>query len=137
MNDNGKNENEEDSSQRPVVYRYTRAQALEDGFLVDLSQLAREAGFKFPVAVTDGVWKIINAPGPLEAVGQSWRGRAWDMLFVLRLEIRRGGNSDEVHFAPLFKRERGGPAVPVKMWSKCGPGDTPAPVITIMLEGED
>ncbi len=44
-----------------VISTYTRAQGIEDGMLVDLStgelgQLAREAGFKVPVAVTAAVF---------------------------------------------------------------------------------
>ncbi len=35
---------------------YTRAQALDDGFLVDVSELAKEAGFRFPVALTRAAW---------------------------------------------------------------------------------
>ena len=39
----------------PVLSVYTRAQAIEDGFLVDVSETAREAGFRIPVAVTRSV----------------------------------------------------------------------------------
>ena len=41
---------------------YTRAQAIEDGVLVDVSESAREAGFKFPVAVTRTVWDCYVVP---------------------------------------------------------------------------
>ena len=40
----------------PVLSAYTRAQAIEDGILVDVSETAREAGFRIPVAVTRTVW---------------------------------------------------------------------------------
>lgn len=30
----------------PVVFSYTRAQAIEDGVLVDVSEMAKEAGIK-------------------------------------------------------------------------------------------
>lgn len=50
-----------------VIHAYTRAQAIEDGVLVDLSDLAREAGFRFPVAVTLGVWAVLNPTKELEA----------------------------------------------------------------------
>jgi hypothetical protein len=32
-----------------LIYSYTRAQAIADGVLVDVSELAREAGFRFPL----------------------------------------------------------------------------------------
>ena len=41
----------------PVIMSYTRAQALEDGVLVDAGPLAREAGFHWPVALTRAVWE--------------------------------------------------------------------------------
>ena len=45
----------------PVIFAYTRAQAIEDGILVDVSETAREAGFRIPVAVTRTVWDRIVA----------------------------------------------------------------------------
>ena len=39
----------------PVIYTYTRAQAIEDGVLVDVSTLAAEAGIRYPTAVTRGL----------------------------------------------------------------------------------
>ena len=39
-----------------VIYTYTRAQALEDGVLVDVSEMAKEAGVRFPVALTATVY---------------------------------------------------------------------------------
>ena len=47
-----------------MVAVYTRDQAIEDGFLVDVSAMAREAGFKWPVAVTRRVWDEIVTPDP-------------------------------------------------------------------------
>lgn len=120
-----------------VISVYTRAQAIEDGVLVDLSDLAREAGFKFPLAVTQGVWAVLNPTKELEAAGQDMKGRAWDMLTILRHAIRGALRTDEVRFAPLFLREPGQRVEPVEMWAKCGPGDDAEPVITVMFNGED
>ena len=120
-----------------VIHAYTRAQAIEDGVLVDLSDLAREAGFRFPVAVTQGVWAVLNPTKELEAAGQDMAGRAWDMLAILSHGIRSASRTDEVRFAPLFMREPGQKAELVEMWAKCGPGDDAEPVITVMLKGED
>ncbi len=120
-----------------VIHAYTRAQALEDGVLIDLSDVAREAGFKFPVAVTQGVWAVLDPTKELEAVGQDLTGRAWDMLTILRHAIRRASDTDEIHFAPLFLREPGKMVEHVEMWAKCGPGDDAEPVITVMLRGEN
>ena len=39
-----------------VISTYTRAQAIEDGVLIDAGAMAREAGFKWPVALTTAAW---------------------------------------------------------------------------------
>ena len=41
----------------PVISEYSRAQAIEDGVLVDVSETAREAGIRFPLALTRAVWE--------------------------------------------------------------------------------
>ena len=58
---------------------YTRAQAIEDGILVDVSETAREAGFKIPVAVTRAVWdSLVALPEGYQGF-QDERGRLWDV----------------------------------------------------------
>jgi len=120
-----------------VISAYSRASALEDGVLVDISRLAREAGFKYPVAVTQGVWGVLNPTDGLKAAGQDLNGRTWDLLAILRHAIRSASSTDAVHFAPLFLRESGQKIEPIQMWGKSGPGDDGEPVITVMLKGED
>ncbi|MDA9101163.1 hypothetical protein N9K06_00655 [Omnitrophica bacterium] len=118
-----------------VVFKYTRKQAIEDGVLVDITELAREAGVCHPVevAVTRAVFEVLD---DTKVAGQDFTGRAWDMLMVMCLQARASKGS-EIYFAPLFALEGKREPVPVRMWSKCGPGDNREPVITIMLEGED
>jgi hypothetical protein len=121
---------------------YTRRQAIEDGVLVDLMQpetlgLVREAGFRFPVAMTTTAFcaTVGELDTPLPA-GQDLQGRLWDVLWMLKLAIKssKPGN-DRVSFSVVVwdgKRRN-----KVNLWSLCGPGDRCEPVITIMLEGED
>ncbi len=116
-----------------IVFRYTRQEALEDGVLIDLSDTAKEAGFRFPLAVTQGVFAILNNT---DAPGQDLKGRSWDMLMIFRKYARRT-NGNVIRFAPLFLMPDSKKPKPVQMWAKCGPGDDAEPVITIMLEGED
>ena len=40
-----------------VIYQYTRAQAIEDGMLIDVTETAREAGITIPTALTAAVWE--------------------------------------------------------------------------------
>ena len=137
-----------------VISSYSRADAIEDGELIDISELAREAGLKYPVAVSRGVYAILapwddgregDHSGPKEGqalygLGQSFAGRAWDLLAILLYEVRQGQRGQRVDFAPLFlmghKWTQDRP-MPVKMYAMCGPGDTAEPVITVMLPEED
>jgi len=121
------------------ISSYSRRQAIEDGVLVDLMQeetagLVREAGFKFPVAMTSGAWEA--AIGPIAGKlpdGQDLKGRLWDVLWMLKIAIRA--------IRPLattridFQVRVSGRLVP--LYSVVGPGDDAEPVITILLPGED
>ena len=138
MNTNG--QNLEDVFGEPIAV-YTRRQAIEDGVLVDLMQpetvsLVREAGFKFPVAMTAGAFvaTVAEIGQPLPE-GQDIQGRVWDVLWMLACAIRAAGSTDRVKFRVSVWNGRR--ADEVKLWSLCGPGDDGAPVVTIMLEGED
>ena len=122
----------------PVIFRYTRAQALEDGVLVDLTAWSRDAGFVVPVACTRTVWdRWIVPPEETRELGQSERGRAHDVLWVLFVMIKKsksaGARIDfEVMFLQTPQRHRR-----VRLKAICGPGDNAEPVITIMTPEED
>lgn len=121
-----------------VIHAYTRKQALEDGVLVDLGALAKEAGFRWPVAVTRAVYERVLQPSKtVKQEGQSFTGRAWDMLTILRLEARKAGAGCEVRFAPLFVTRPGQPPEAVPLKAVSGPGDDGEPVITVMMPDED
>ena len=120
-----------------IIYAYTRAQAIEDGVLIDVSSVAKEAGIKFPVALTSTVWgEYVEVPEGVSC--QDERGRLWDILWMLRCNARRGG--DTLFFKLYVRnhnRERLNSRDLVTLKAVCGPGDTPEPVITIMLPDED
>ena len=71
-----------------VISVYTKAQALDDGILVDISDTteAKEAGFKAPVVVTRHLWNTIEAG--LTTVGQDLKGRLWDLCFMAATAFR-------------------------------------------------
>jgi hypothetical protein len=129
----------------PIIFSYTRAQAIEDGVLVDLTgqdesaKLVREAGFKLPVAMTATAFS--EAVGPIGSelpAGQSWRGRLWDVLMLLRHAVALNRNTDRVNFQVSVDVDGTGQnRKTVKLWALVGPGDTADPLLTIMLEGED
>jgi hypothetical protein len=50
--------------QADLIHRYTRADAIRDGVLIDVSVVAREAGVRYPVALTRAVWERCVAVPP-------------------------------------------------------------------------
>lgn len=126
----------------PVIYTYTRAQAMEDGVLVDVTTMAKEAGIKFPVAVTQRLHDDLITPTAIEQKhGQDHDGRLWDVLWMFRCAAR-SISGDRMLYPVIFAREIPGrddrlKQETVKLKAVIGPGDTPDPVITIMLPDED
>jgi hypothetical protein len=122
----------------PVIYAYTRSQALADGVLVDFSDLAREAGFRVPLAVTEAVYKEYLDPSQaLVDEGQSRKGRVWDLLQVLHFAAAVSPDRDTVYFKVLFVLTPGCPPEPIELKAICGPGDDGSPVLTVLLPNED
>lgn len=120
-----------------VIYSYTRAQAIEDGVLIDVSERGKEAGIKYPVAVTSAVWnEYVEVPEGMEAEGQSIDGRLWDVLFMFTYAARRHNGGPELLYR-LGVRNQPGHTSTITLKAICGPGDNGEPVITIMLQNED
>lgn len=120
-----------------VISIYTRKQALDDGVLIDVSEMAKEAGFKVPVAVTTGVLNEVIVPNPLAAeMGQSEEGRMWDVLWMARRAVTRlNRDKNTIHYRILVFDPPKHDYVDLKM--AIGPGDHFEPVITIMMPYED
>jgi len=125
-----------------VIYRYTRAQAIQDGVLVDVSETAREAGFRWPVAMTSAAWADCvawSAEDSHRQVYQDESGRLCDVLWMAFNAIRRapGGTQMEYQFHRVPRDVRSVEAQLTRLKLVAGPGDAGEPVITIMLPGED
>ena len=132
-----------------LVFSYMRRQAIADGVLVDVSKLAAEAGFRYPVAVTAAVWaECVTVPEGV--TGQDETGRLWDVLNVLRVAIANKVavpryalpgqtlDGERVDFAVHVRKDNseGDPPL-VSLYAPCGPGDNGEPVVTVMLPSED
>jgi hypothetical protein len=140
---------------------YTRRQAIEDGVLVQLSgpgyqgdpwvpAMVAEAGFRYPVAMT--ATAFCRYVAPLEGDGeelvpcQDIKGRLWDVLWMLKLAIRRiQAPRPILHFSlrvvpnvPANYAKSNPPrAKIVHLKAVCGPDDDGSPCLTIMLPEED
>jgi hypothetical protein len=139
-----------------MIDSYTRAQAIEDGVLVDVGTIAQEIGYRVPIAITAELWGMISTLP--EGSPDSLDGRLWDLLFLGMSAIRRASSknydassknydassknydasskSQEILYK--FFLDEGNVRnniVAVKM--HIGSGDNGEPAITIMLPHED
>lgn len=124
-----------------TVSSYSRTQAIADGVLVDVSALARETGFRIPVAVTSGVWADCVAWTDADSerqAAQDENGRLWDLLWTGGLAAKRARGAQRIAFE-LHRVPRGGHGTqpqPVVLNLHIGPGDNAEPVITILMTDE-
>ncbi len=126
-----------------VIYSYTRAQAIDDGVLIDATEMARDAGFKWPVALTVAAWSDCVAWSDADnerQVYQDQSGRLWDVLFMASFAVRTANNANRQLQFDLQRIPRNGRSTTSQRLTLkliLGPGDGGEPVITIMLPGED
>ena len=102
---------------------YTREDALADGALVDVTAWASSgpdgmlSGFRCPVALTRALWNVIDLGNgdnyPTEEKNLTWRvrarrrgestrGRAHDVLWMLRCASARSADTDRLRFSVLM-----------------------------------
>lgn len=118
------------------IHTYTRAEALADGVLFDVTEMAREAGFRVPVALTDSVWAdVCDLSGRYVSAGQSSEGRLWDLLFMAAHAARRRENRNaSVFIYALIMPVGDGNNYRAKV--HVGPGDEGEAVVTVMRPDE-
>ena len=127
----------------PIISSYSRAQAIEDGTLIEADpELCKELKIIYPVAISAGLWKYVDPEYIADMPGQSVTGRLWDLLslFVLYAKKNRG---DFFKYRCIFQVKTFigykfgyGPEY-VTIIARCGPGDAGEPVITLMLPEDD
>jgi hypothetical protein len=122
-----------------TVYTYTRAQAVADGFQIEVSKTAAEAGIRFPVFITRRVYEQCVAVPP-GVTGQDEAGRLWDVVWMLRFAIIRSlPGTSRLTVALYVRNSDTAPARLTKLIATAGALDIddPAPAITVMLVDED
>ena len=122
----------------PVIYSYTRAQAIADGVQVEVTKTAQEAGIKFPMFLTRAVFDKYVAVPP-DVTGQDEAGRLWDVVWLTRFAIIRARPGCARLPVALYVRNDDRTARLVKLIATCGALDIddPQPAITVMLPDED
>ncbi|MFQ5616371.1 MAG: DUF6573 family protein [Anaerolineales bacterium] len=117
------------------MFSYTRAQALGDGVLVDVSKIAQEAGFGVPVAITDHLASRLTPHEYEKSQGQSYEGRLWDVLWLGMFNARKNPKASQVRYEVILaeqvedRREMEQNTLRLNM--VIGPGDQGEPIMTI------
>jgi hypothetical protein len=136
-----------------AIHTYTRAQALADGVLVDVTEWASAekgflGGFRWRVAVTAAVWQDLNDIPEWAQGWQDVRGRAHDLLWMASLAVRQAAEGEsEVLFdvilslsgdpEPRDGRGQGELSSTRTYKLVCGPNDDGSPCLTVMRVDED
>jgi hypothetical protein len=126
----------------PVIDSYTRARAIADGLLIDITSMGDEAGWRWPVAISRAAWERCVA-WPRTDGRQTEDGRLWDVVWMARGAVLRArdGAAARLPFTVLVVPPdgAGGAAVeprPEVLHVLAGAGDDGLPVATIVLPDE-
>ncbi len=132
------NTNNNDSPFGDVIYTYTRAHAIADGFQVEVTKTAQEAGIRFPVFLTRAVYDAYVTVPP-DVAGQDEAGRLWDVVWMLRFAVRKAQpGHTRLPFALYVRNDNRRPRL-VKLIATCGALDIddPQPAITVLMPDEN
>lgn len=121
-----------------IISSYSRAQAIDDGVLVDLMQdvmkdVCRQH-YKYPIACTSAVLDIIQRAVENKRHCNDYAGVLHDILHMSKVYCRKLSES-AVMFRVIIRGAGRKSVYDFKLI--CGPGDAGEPVITIMLPHED
>lgn len=104
-----------------VISSYSRKEAIEDGVLIDVSDLGAAGHFKYPVAITTALHEAVAKGAGKDP--ETYNARLLDVFHMMMLAAKAGGSD-------MFFRVKVG-ARNLGLWGNCGPGDDAEPVITI------
>jgi hypothetical protein len=108
-----------DTNDSNIIFSYTWNDAVRDGTFIDVSETAKECGFKFPVAITSNLFYTHI---------KNQNGRLWDTLWMLKCAAKKTKDSF-IKYQVIYGNET------ITLWAVCEARspDNPEPVLTIML----
>lgn len=120
------------------ISTYSRAQAIEDGVLVDLMQdtmlpVAKQH-YKYPIACTAAVFAIMQKAVENKRCFNDYAGVLHDMLWMSKVHFRAISDTTRIFRVKIVGAGR------TKLFDfkmVCGPNDDMSPCLTIMLPEED
>ncbi len=120
----------------PPVSVYTRANAIEDRVLIDVTGEAREIGFVFPAAITISLFgEYIMPSDDLVDLGFTAAGRLKYLLLMASEVVIKKNSHHGISFEVPFLMSHNSVLAleKPKLIIVFGPGDDGSPVVTIML----
>lgn len=119
-----------------LIHAYSRAEAIAEGVLVDVSEVAGDIGWNVSVALTQAVYESCVRV-PTGAVGTEEEDRLRGLLRMVGIAaaahvLSTGAFSLTVSAKNLERRDD---AFTLKV--VCAPGDDGEPVVTVMFSHED
>lgn len=124
------------SSEERISF-YTRADALSDGILSDVSKIAEEEGFKIPVALTLAAYRSIEPSEEERSRGDDLRARLHDLFWTMSQALRRKSYVEASRIDFQLNLSQDGKPVSQALRALLHLGDRGEPVITILLPNED
>jgi len=125
-----------------AIHTYTRADAISDGMLIDLSanfpDECRQL-YKYPVACTSAVWSIIEQSVAGDKFN-SYKGVVWDLLWMSQKGVSKRIDPTQHLFTVIISGAGGSRFERNRCYefkAMCHPGDNTEPVITILQPDED
>ena len=113
-----------------------RQQAIQAGFLIDVSMDAQKLGLTFPVTVTKPLWEVGIAPG--ESMSDEEKAdRLRDVLMAFRLRIASQATlSPLIDFPAMLALPPGGVPQPVPLFALIQPDEQNRAAATLLLPNE-
>jgi len=110
-----------------VISAYTRAEAIEDGVLIDVSDTPAGELFRFPVAFTAALTANLRKGRGKNL--ETFYARAWDVGYMMTLAAKCQSGPD-VYFGVRVGNRN------LRLRGNCGPGDGGEPVVTVGFPGD-
>ncbi len=126
-----------------IISSYSRAEAIADGVLIDamtgVFESVSRQHYKYPVAMTSGVFAIIDHAVKAKKYCNDYAGVWHDILHMAKhgRDIAGGTGKEIVVYIQRFNADPFLTQIRETFHILCGPGDNAEPVLTVMLPNED
>jgi hypothetical protein len=114
----------------------SRQEAIEAGFLIDVTTDAERLGLTFPVTITKPLWEVGIAPDQILSDDDK-SARLRDVLMAFRLRLAGQGTlSPLIDFPALLELPPGSVPQPVSLFALIQPDEQQRTMVTLLLPNE-